>query len=47
MLEGTLELTSNPGKGTHVFINIPLTNWVIFIKIRLKPTKGIGIFQVF
>ncbi|GEM04743.1 signal transduction histidine-protein kinase/phosphatase DegS [Halolactibacillus miurensis] len=26
MLEGTLELTSKPGKGTHVFINIPLTN---------------------
>ncbi len=26
MLEGTLELTSNPGKGTHVFINIPLTD---------------------
>ncbi|GEM01728.1 two-component system, NarL family, sensor histidine kinase DegS [Halolactibacillus halophilus] len=24
MLDGTLELTSNPGKGTHVFINIPL-----------------------
>lgn len=26
MLDGTLELTSKPGKGTHVFINIPLTN---------------------
>lgn len=26
MLDGTLELTSNPGKGTHVFINIPLTD---------------------
>lgn len=25
MLEGSLELTSKPGKGTHVFINIPLT----------------------
>lgn len=26
MLDGTLDLTSKPGKGTHVFINIPLTS---------------------
>lgn len=26
MLDGTMEITSEPGKGTHVFINIPLTS---------------------